>query len=407
MSGMSGLDTIMLFIAAVFTLCWLPYFLAADGNLAAMGFHYAQFMPRQAPVPPEIELLIVHLIAVYAAIGLTLNGMLVAFVLFCKDGRAKRLALASHLFAQILAAYVNISKPPGTGADGSPASGPLTLVATLVAVSVVGLFLDDCEQTAVASTHNAASSAPPSALNGTAPPASQSASGIAQLQRALLPTPISELDAKRFLLVNKGDATKAAAQYQAMLAWRKREGIDEPEPNLSPTVQAALDKYYRPSVLDGPDFAGRPVMVVSMGVVDFSALKQAGVTTEILSRRHGRTMDALQRRIDAMEDPMKGHLLIIDIGGGSALKFMHALPLFKEIHRVGDTYFPETLGKMVLLRAPTAAGWLMAQVRGFLDKPTQEKMVFTYGDHAPILAEHLPSTTHVPAHLPIGPWPKA
>ena len=232
-------------------------------------------------------------------------------------------------------------------------------------------------------------------------------SPVSELQAALAPTSISDLHATRFLQVNGGDVLKAADQYREMLAWRERERLDEPEPTLPPELQAALDQYYRPSVLDGLDVAGRPVMVVSMGIVDLPALKDAGVTMEMLARRHARTMDALQQRIDSMEDPMKGHLLIIDIGGGSAWKFMRALPLFKQIHRIGDTYYPETLGKMLLLRAPTAAGWVMAQVRGFLDKPTQEKMVFTYGNHVPILAEHLPPSTHVPDYLPIGPWPTA
>ena len=143
------LNQIMCLVAAVFSLFLLPHVLHADGNLAALGFDYASFMPKKpsmpgqpqhlVPVPVEVELLIQHLVAVFGACGLALNLVLVVFALGSKDLHSKRLALFCHLCAQVLTMVVAWSKPPGTGAVGSPAGGSLSLQLTLVAVSVAGL----------------------------------------------------------------------------------------------------------------------------------------------------------------------------------------------------------------------------------------------------------------------------
>lgn len=85
------LDACMLCTASTLSLFLLPHVLYADGNLHAMGFSYAQFMPKQHPVPREIDMLLVNVVAMYGACGVALNLMLIALALGCSDVRAKRL----------------------------------------------------------------------------------------------------------------------------------------------------------------------------------------------------------------------------------------------------------------------------------------------------------------------------
>lgn len=175
------LDHTMLFLAAVFSIFWLPHVVFADGNLASMGFAYQRFMPSDSPadspaVPPEIDLLIVHLTGVFGAIGMALNGMLIAFALFCYDDRAKRLALGSHLCAQAFTTCVNYAKPPGTGADGSPSSGPLPLMLSLIAIGAFGLVFGT--SSAVPSPTGRATAAAAST-----PPVAQASGGAGQATR--------------------------------------------------------------------------------------------------------------------------------------------------------------------------------------------------------------------------------
>ena len=93
------------------------------------------------PVPQEIELLLVHLTGAFGACGLSLNILLASLALCCRDLRAKRCALSAHLLAQVLYLHVSWSTPPGTGVDGSPAGGPLSLQLALIALSTLGLVL--------------------------------------------------------------------------------------------------------------------------------------------------------------------------------------------------------------------------------------------------------------------------
>ena len=227
---------------------------------------------------------------------------------------------------------------------------------------------------------------------------------INELLKQLAPLQVPALHAERFLLANKGDVSAAANAYREMVEWRAREGLDRPD-DYPASVQAALDAGYQPIVLDGVDIEGRPVMVNTMGSTDLNALAAQGVTLEMLAKQHARAMDALQQRIDAAADPHKGHLLIIDIGDASVLGFTRSLHFCKLIFGIGDKYFPETLGKLCIVRAPTVGGWVFATIRGFLDQNTQDKMEFTSGAPDTVLRKLLAAETTIPATSTIGPWP--
>jgi len=137
----SALDGILLFNAGVFSLFALPHLIAEDGNTAAMGFTYAQFMPLKGrsplPVPEEINLLISHLCAILGA------GQL-ALVLMCLMGYAsseatnKRLAVRTMLLYSMVSLLVQVYKPSGTGAVGSPASGPIPIIIALALPTLYG-----------------------------------------------------------------------------------------------------------------------------------------------------------------------------------------------------------------------------------------------------------------------------
>ena len=153
------LDLVLIFIAAVFSYFLLPNVIMVDGGLALLGFDYGRFMPKAGllpklhaplpkmgakptplePVPPEIAMLINHLVSAFGACGLAFNAVLVAFALFSSEKREKRLVLICHLGAQLFTTAVAMARPPGTGADGSPAGGPLPLQLTLMAISFVGI----------------------------------------------------------------------------------------------------------------------------------------------------------------------------------------------------------------------------------------------------------------------------
>lgn len=164
------------------------------------------------------------------------------------------------------------------------------------------------------------------------------------LRSRLAPVKITDLSARRFMKAAKDDVELAATNYKAMLEWRGRSGVDRPLPSLPKAAAASLDAFYRPRILDGLDLEGRPVLYNNFGAVDWPEMQEAGVTLEMVARRHATTMEMLMARIDSTADPMKGHLLMIDVGDASAWKFLRALDLWKTVTAIGDTYYPESLG---------------------------------------------------------------
>ena len=75
----SSVDYVLLFNAGIFLLFGLPHILSDDGNIGAMGWDIAKFMPMKGrtplPVPTEINLLITHICAILGSAQVSLITM--------------------------------------------------------------------------------------------------------------------------------------------------------------------------------------------------------------------------------------------------------------------------------------------------------------------------------------------
>lgn len=235
---------------------------------------------------------------------------------------------------------------------------------------------------------------------------------VQQLRELLGPTcEIGEERAVRFIAANKGNIDKAARQYRDFLDWRARERVDDVlhEAPYPSKVQEVLDRGYDPVLLDGYDLHGRPVMLIRVGGLDVPALRNLGVTTAMLVRRHIKAMEELERAIDSSPDPYGGgHLLLLDIGGCTVGKFLYAYAFWREIARIGQHFYPECLGGLAIIRAAGAAAWAVGKVKSVLDPETSAKIQMYYGEQTlSALRAHLPQSTRLPisASAELGPWP--
>ena len=195
---------------------------------------------------------------------------------------------------------------------------------------------------------------------------------------------ISEERAVRFISANKGNIDKAARQYRDFLDWRARERVDDVlrEAPYPSNVQEVLNRGYDPVLLDGYDLQGRPVMLIRVGGLDVPVLRNFGVTTAMLVRRHIKAMEELERAIDASPDPYGGgHLLLLDIGGCTVGKFLYAYAVWRDV-RIGAV-LPECLGGLAIIRAAGAAAWAVGKVKSVLDPETSAKIQMYYGEQTP------------------------
>ncbi|KOO31933.1 sec14 cytosolic factor [Chrysochromulina tobinii] len=226
---------------------------------------------------------------------------------------------------------------------------------------------------------------------------------LKELQEMLAPLKVDEFTGRRFVRAKKGDLKGAAKQYRAFLAWRKKERIDEvlTEPLHAPEIEAELQRVgMRP--LDGHDLAGRPVVVAALGRWDMHHLKKHGVTLPMLVRRHAKAMELLVQHVREAPDPLAGSLLIFDLSGCSASKFLGMWGYIREIAPICEQYYPELLGKMYLVRGSSWLKWGVDKVKLILDPVSATKMELMFGDVMPVLRASLPLSTALPPELGIA-----
>ncbi|KAH9301993.1 hypothetical protein KI387_013576 [Taxus chinensis] len=188
----------------------------------------------------------------------------------------------------------------------------------------------------------------------------------------------NEHDLLRFLKARSFDVGKAKAMYEAMLEWRKETGAD----TIIETFQfpeRKLTKELYPHFHHKTDKLGRPVYIERLGQLQVEELLK--ITTfdrmllyhikewEILidwkfpacSKKAGRTINQ--------------SLTILDLKGVT-LKHMskHVRHFVQRISKVDQDNYPEYLGKMVIINAPTTFKAIWSVIKSWLDKRTQKKI---------------------------------
>lgn len=131
---------VLYFNAFIWFFFGLPHIFAADGNMATMGFTPAAFLPKKVAMPDEISLLLTHLCAILGSAQVAI-GIMCLLAAMGSSKEAKKLALQGTIFYFIVALAMQFYKPAGTGADGSPATGPLPLLIGLMLPSFAAMVM--------------------------------------------------------------------------------------------------------------------------------------------------------------------------------------------------------------------------------------------------------------------------
>jgi len=95
---------------------------------------------RKAKLPAELFLMVTHTASILGVMQVTMALLCLLFATCISDKGAKKLVIFVCLcsFAGITA--MQFQKPAGTGAEGSPATGPLPLLVAMALPSLMGLF---------------------------------------------------------------------------------------------------------------------------------------------------------------------------------------------------------------------------------------------------------------------------
>ena len=208
---------------------------------------------------------------------------------------------------------------------------------------------------------------------------------------------------RRFLRAEKGKQriAKAAEAILGYLEWREREKVDEVfSEKLDPELDAALTASYSPRLLNGKDLRLRPIVLTQLGRLDLQALEKQGISQQMVVRRQVRELERLRRAVEASAYPDQGHLAIFDLQGMTVSRFRYGWGLISEINKIGSTYYPDLMGTICIINAPTAVVWAIGAVKAILHPDTAAKIQTKNGDPTEALARLMPASLIPPEVKP-------
>ncbi|XP_012937593.1 SEC14-like protein 1 [Aplysia californica] len=183
----------------------------------------------------------------------------------------------------------------------------------------------------------------------------------------------------RFLRAREFNVEKAREMLVHSLAWRKLHNIDRILDGYKPPE--ILEKYY-PGGWHYCDIDGRPLYILKLGQMDVKGLMRSVGEEAILRHVLAVNEEGLRRAEAATQKrghPVSACTCIVDLEGLSMRHLWR--PGIRALLRIIETVeanYPETMGRLLIVRAPRVFPVLWTLVSPFIDENTRNKFMI-YG----------------------------
>ncbi|XP_055540255.1 protein real-time isoform X2 [Wyeomyia smithii] len=184
----------------------------------------------------------------------------------------------------------------------------------------------------------------------------------------------------RFLRARDFSFDKAATTLQESMQWRAEHRIDDILGEYKmPTV---VEKYF-PGGWHHHDKDGRPLYILRLGTMDVKGLLKSVGEDELLKLTLHVCEEGLKLMKEAttlFEKPVWNWCLLVDLDGLSMRHLWR--PGVKALLRIIETVeknYPETMGRVLIVRAPRVFPVLWTIVSAFIDENTCSKFLFFGG----------------------------
>ncbi|XP_037081881.1 SEC14-like protein 1 isoform X2 [Pollicipes pollicipes] len=203
----------------------------------------------------------------------------------------------------------------------------------------------------------------------------------------------------RFLRARDFNVEKAREMISTSLVWRKKYQVDR-----------LLQEYQTPSVARDffpggwhhSDRDGRPLYILRMGQMDVKGLIKAVGEEGLLKLVLHICEEGLRLAEEAtMREgrPIRSWTLLADLDG---LNMRHlwrpGIKALLRIIEIMEANYPETMGRVLIIRAPRVFPILWTLVSTFIDEKTREKFLFCDDDYQHGLKFYIPEE-HIPEFL--------
>lgn len=222
---------------------------------------------------------------------------------------------------------------------------------------------------------------------------------------------------RRFLRARQHDLDKAQEMFINHLKWRKEFGTDTILEDFVYEERESFLALY-PQGYHKVDKLGRPIYIQHLGQINMKAMKN--VTTEDrMIRFHVQEYERALKYIFPACSMVRGThisqtLAIMDLKGVGLRHLSGDVKrILSTITNIDQNNYPETLGKTLIINAPTVFRAIWSIVKPMLDPRTLAKIEVCPSDYMPILMKWV-DIENIPAYLggkssgslidDIGPW---
>ncbi|CAM6085246.1 unnamed protein product [Calypogeia fissa] len=189
----------------------------------------------------------------------------------------------------------------------------------------------------------------------------------------------------RFLRARQLDERKAATMYGEYVKWRKETNIDS---ILQTYKYPELHKviHYWPQNWHKTDKLGRPINIQLLSRMQVKDVFRETTEERLLMRALWVWEDLHENKLPACSKAA-GHYVgrvtvVLDVKEVSVLTFTnsHVRKVLPKMARLFSNYYPEYLGRLIIINAPVAFKVLWEMLSPFVDEHTQKKIGIYKGD---------------------------
>ena len=222
---------------------------------------------------------------------------------------------------------------------------------------------------------------------------------------------------RRFLRARQHDLKRAKEMFLNHLKWRKEMGVDTIIETFHFHERDAFLTLY-PQGYHKTDRLGRPIYIQHLGQINVKAIARV-TTEERMLKFHIQEYERALRYIFPACSLIAGRhisqtLAVMDLKG-VGLRHLNGevKRILSTITRTDQDNYPETLGKTLIINAPTVFRAIWAVVKPMLDPRTQAKIQVCAADYMPELTRWV-DPENIPSYLggksngslidDVGPW---
>lgn len=222
---------------------------------------------------------------------------------------------------------------------------------------------------------------------------------------------------RRFLRARQHDLERGQEMFLNHLKWRKEFGTDTILEDFVYEERESFLALY-PQGYHKVDKLGRPIYIQHLGQINMKAMKNV-TTVDRMIRFHVQEYERALKYIFPACSKVRGMhisqtLAIMDLKGVGLRHLSGDVKrILSEITNIDQNNYPETLGKTLIINAPTVFRAIWSIVKPMLDPRTLAKIEVCPSDYLPILTKWI-DIENIPAYLggkssgslidDIGPW---